>query len=1262
MKTLVVLIALAAAIPIHGAVSGSVLTTEGAPLPNARVTAFRPVPQMRALVEYTQGRQPAALASSVTDQKGAFVLDVAGDGLIDLHVDADGFAPADVLTALDEPVGTIAMRSAATKSGQVTASGKPVSNAFVVAVPARGLPLFATTDAQGRYRLPDPQTWAQMIVVRHPDFMPAGHPATSLDFSLEPGQDIHGKVLDANGKPAAGAAIDIGQIMTATSADDGTFVIRHAPRQAGSVRARTASGTAVIPFTAGTPVLKLMPVARISGVVRDASKVALSGITVMVVGGRTAEVTVTDARGAFALSGLPRDNYQLLANGDPVYSTGSAKIDATVGDTTQDLVATKQTILEGIVRDAENKPVEGAAISMLYEVTGSLMVMPAEIVTAADGRFRLRQQIESEMKLRIAAVKPGVPPGISAYVRNRTPVAIAIPKGVAVEGVVAGPDKKPLAGVRVEPMIGMSGPEMRGETPGTAWATTDEAGRFHGNLTDTTKALTFAKQGYVSAQQVVEIAKGMEPLRVALTRSLAVRGHVVNKDGSPAGDVTIAVAEKMAMSSPDGSFAIEGLSAGGSLELRFGRAMGGMQEQVVTVPADDLKLVLPAMRSIHGRVVDAVTGAPVEKFTVEAVRGNGNSHFPQPFESPAGEFSVEAAEGEVRLNVAAAGFTEAKNVLVPLTGVEPLSVKLSRGRTLRGSVVDEKGQPLAAVTVNSGAGRGLSEEQQPQTRPDGSFEIRGLSFDDETRVSFEKSGYLKAERKVAAGRDDIILDLTLRRGISFSGRVLDHAGAAAAGVSVEASSAGHGADYVSAQTDASGAFQFDALAPARYDFKAEREETAERGAAKDIDVEKTHELIIRLEARPSATVFGHVAGIDPSQSMQRSVFASNAEGDSSMAILDLSGNYRIEKAPVGLVSVQATSYGRSGSKSSAKVTVEVQPGAEVRADLAYPTQVALRGHVTRAGAPVGGATIRFSGQNDQNALTAPDGAYETMIDPGEYDVTIAAGQSALPFAKHITVEQASEIDLRIAGASIIATVLDSGSSEPIAGATVTIAPLGETHTAGSGTTGPEGIAAIDVAQGTEVTVVASRRGYANASSDLTASGTASVVLRLVRSPGAVIRVVDVRDGRTLSGNVIARSAAGGVVASADQTDPDGTVTLPLAAGTYRFSASAEGYGSHTLSALVPAGEIRLPLPRGGNLAIKSNVDAAGSARLIQPDGEEYVRCWCSGIAKIKLDGRVTLVDRIAPGPYVLEVTVTNGKPKRFPVSIVEGQTMTVPID
>jgi hypothetical protein len=189
--------------------------------------------------------------------------------------------------------------------------------------------------------------------------------------------------------------------------------------------------------------------------------------------------------------------------------------------------------------------------------------------------------------------------------------------------------------------------------------------------------------------------------------------------------------------------------------------------------------------------------------------------------------------------------------------------------------------------------------------------------------------------------------------------------------------------------------------------------------------------------------------------------------------------------------------------------------------------------------------------------------------------------------------------------------------------------------------------------------VISKKGYATALADLPKSSSPAEV-SLVRSEGAIVRLVDARDGRTLKGNVVARDDAGRVVANnGGETSADGTVTMPVVPGSYRFSASASSYGSQTVRATVPAGEVRIALPRGGKLIVLSKNDVHGKARLIQPDGEEYVLCWCSGIADIVIKGRRTEIDAIAPGSYLLEVALDGAKPQRIPVSVIEGESMTV---
>jgi hypothetical protein len=182
-------------------------------------------------------------------------------------------------------------------------------------------------------------------------------------------------------------------------------------------------------------------------------------------------------------------------------------------------------------------------------------------------------------------------------------------------------------------------------------------------------------------------------------------------------------------------------------------------------------------------------------------------------------------------------------------------------------------------------------------------------------------------------------------------------------------------------------------------------------------------------------------------------------------------------------------------------------------------------------------------------------------------------------------------------------------------------------------------------------------GYAGANVE----GKSPAIVKLTRADGALVRLVDARDGRTLTGDATARDAAGHLLASGSRDGPDGSLRIAVAPGTYRFSGFAAGYGSATVTAEVPSNEVRIPLPRAGRLILVSSSELRGTARLIQPDGEEYVRCWCDGEPEIRISERATLIDSVAPGTYTLEITPNGGKARQYPVSVIEGQMVTVAI-
>lgn len=1266
-RVLVVAIATAVAPSLFASITGLVLAPDGAPAANVRVAAFRPLSPYQSLPVAISG-ELVPLTTTKTDARGTFSIDVGGLGLVDIHVDAEGFAPVDRIVATDEPAGTIALVAARPVEGKVMADGKPVIGAIVLGIGEQGVPIVARTDSSGVYRLPNPAVWAQVIVVEHPDFAIAAHQPSSLDFSLNRGREVRGRVVDSNGRPVPSAKVDINRILFATTAADGTFTIPHVQAEVAVIRARVQNAAAVELLAAGSPSLKLKTAAHVNGTVRDTEKRPLSGITVLLsTGERFGDSTVTDDKGAFAFEGVPPGKHSLDAGGGSVFTAEPAEVNVTERDVAKiDVTAQRQQAIDGFVRNEDGSVASGASIGVMYSVTAgdfarSVTLMTQE-VSGADGKFRIRVG-DASSKFRIIAVKPGLPPAYSsetAVQATRKPLTLTIPSGMAITGLVLGPDKKPVAGVEVDPVLSgaeqfdMAGAPARAHR---AWTATGADGRFEGRLAPGNTPLAFAKKGYVTNRQVLEIRPGMRSIEISLTQGATIRGRVLRSDGEPAAEIPVMIEEAVTgvTSASDGSFSVEGLEPGVHV-VRFGRTM--MQQQTVRAPADSVRLVLSATRTIHGRVIDAGSNVPIPKFTITYGTRENEWGPPQPFDSENGEFSLDVPESELNISVSADGFVSAK--ISAAKNPEPLIIGLSHGRTIRGHVVDEQGAALAAVQIDS---QKTMAQSPLESGTDGTFEIHGIGFDEDVIIDFRKEGYVTARQKLGAGHDDAAVAITMRRGISVTGRVADAAGSAVANAQVSATSAVFGAEPVTAATDAVGAFHFDGLAPARYDFQVDQSEEGLSGKVRDVDVEKVRQVTIRVDKHATATVTGHVNGID-STAIVRTVSVTGVEGESKTATIDADGNYRITSAPVGVVEVQARLSDGRRMRSTKSVSVELSPNSEARVDLNVTSQVLLRGHVFRATDPLPNVGINFSGggSNYFNATAGPEGAYDLNVDPGEYDVSITAAEGQqLPFRQHIVVSNGAEIDFRIDSASQAVIVVDAQSDQPIAGAKITAARRGETHPISEVSSAHDGTASLELPRGEPVTITATAAGFANSSADAT-GGEAAVMLRLLRAAGAVVRIIDRRDGRTLSGYVIARDAAGRLVASANEADPDGTVTLPLAAGPYQFSASAEEYGSHTVAAEIPSSEIRIPLPRGGKLALRADNGLTGSARLIQPDGEQYVRCWCNGIAEIRIQGRMTLVDRISPGPYTLEVVPTGGKPKSFPVTVIEAQTVTIPID
>jgi len=261
------------------------------------------------------------------------------------------------------------------------------------------------------------------------------------------------------------------------------------------------------------------------------------------------------------------------------------------------------------------------------------------------------------------------------------------------------------------------------------------------------------------------------------------------------------------------------------------------------------------------------------------------------------------------------------------------------------------------------------------------------------------------------------------------------------------------------------------------------------------------------------------------------------------------------------------------------------------------------------------------------------------VAPGPYRVSVA-GNSVSYETEYVAAESGA-FDIDVTGGALRGRAVDAGTAAPIPGVDVSLWPMGgnENHPVTSLQTGAQGGFDAPLLREGRYRVVTAKKGYGQQAREveLARGATADLLFELQPADGVSVKVTDARDGRTLEAIVVVRDRAKRIVANQHAgTDADGAVIIPLADGPYLLSTSASGYGTATLPITAPGKGVQVGLTPGGTLVIESPRNLRGRIRLMQPDGEEYIRCWCNGIADIKLEGRRTTVDHVAPGNYTID--------------------------
>ena len=1306
-------------LPALAAVTGTVMTPDGAPVSGARVSIYAlETTEARRVRLLSDAPQAVPLASTQTDARGNWTLESPKDPTAELRISAAGYDPVQRRIERDEEVGAIALLKAETKQGTIRAGGKPVAGA-TVSLGYSGAEYVTTTDAEGRYEAPDVKR-LRAITVIHPSWaidqetFNNAAPATALSRTLNAGTTISGRVVAADGTtPVAKATITVDGWPLAVSADDGTFSVAHAPAkwntviaQAGSLIAMRASGGEK------SLTLRLAKPSTVTGRVIDAkTKLPVHGASVRVVirGPRMGDgwMAVSDPKGNYSVS-VPPGSYLATAM-HPAYSVASLDVSVTAGQqVTKDFNATPLARVSGVVMSEDRTPLAAASVvgeeEASFGIPARPMLMRDSItVSGPDGRFSTR--VQSDVELRIRASRKGLPPTKSEALRltpgeRKSGVVITIPNGIPVTGKVTDREGRPLSGVAIgaaEVAGGARGGMMRQMIVLGAPTAEDEPvrtgsdGTFTIRVKEGTYDFSFRREGYSTRLVRGHTISLSSPAEVNATLDPAVEitGRVV-RGGNGVEGVNISTFSDLgvgasAVTAPDGSFTLSNLSAG-EIRANLRKETEFIQEtRTLTAPSQNLVIEIPKGTTVAGRVIDKETRKPVGAFQagITTSRGGGGMIMMTPaalrnFTNDDGSFTLENVPvGAVNLVANAPGYAQARMNLTleegkPQTGI---TLELDAGTKVTGKVTGPDGSPLSGVTVRAmstmraGGAFAMMSGKQGITDAQGEYSLEAVEPTDEA-LEFSHAKYVGTRKEITVKGKEMRVDAQLSSGQRVSGMVVTEAGAPVADAEVDAMASAGG--FRTARTDANGQFTFDSLVPSRYRFSASKQGFAD---ARVDDVDISAGTPVRLVLRIGGTLYGQVRGLSAEELQSAMVEARGSDGFATASI-DASGNFRMEGAPTGSVRVSAVS-GRMGTrKSSTPQTVTLAAGESQHLTIEFRSDTVIRGRVTRNRKPLSSTNVTFTPKRGGSmasgtATTDEQGNYTVSgLEPGEYSVFVIDMQRFSPYQTSYEVRGSANFDIDFMANALRGRVLEGATNDPIADARVSFRATAAEGFRGERamTTDVNGTFTFDnVAPGT-YTVSADKAGFGNAMTELVVSDSSpsEVELRLSKSAGVTLKVVDARNGQPVNASVFVYDTAGRFVQDTGLrfggVDSPADVKLSLAGGSYLATVFAMGYAPVSVRLTSP-GSQTVGLTPGGKIVLRSSKTERQRIRLLDASGNLYPR----------IPNRVPAMDlppspaeiplnNIAPGSYTLQILTNNDTTVVQSIPVTVAEAVTVPVD
>ena len=675
---------------------------------------------------------------------------------------------------------------------------------------------------------------------------------------------LEGLVLGPDDQPYGGAIVEVSTTppRQATSGPDGAFafdgLLARSYRLVAHGRAGVAGPvTARLGAKTDPVILHLRGGATLEVTVLGPDARPLDGATVELRGDE--RVTEPAPGGHATLSPVVPGFYEVDASA-PGVAPASRRM-RIAGHARVQLQLERGAPVSGRVVDAAGAPVAGARVVPVGG--GELRRRPdpraAAAISGPDGAWRIAALPAGSF--RFVATDPVHAAGTSQLitldgVTPKTDVVVALAPGAVVRGRVVDTAHQPVAGARVVIAPGWRG---RGRGRGGPVVLTaprqtysDAQGAFvvRGLPRGALVASAVAEQGASSPVDVDTSAGDASGVEIALDRTAAIAGVVVDLDGQPVeGAQVAAYAADFArgprrgggdpeLTDAGGAFRIAGLApgayhviasrsglAGGPWGRRGARGMDGAEAQAGD---EHVRIVLPPEGGVKGTLQLSDGTAPAA-FTASV--GQDIEAFVQP------AFELDGLPpGAARLTLTGPSFDDKvlDVTIEPGKTLDLGTIVVARGRRIAGTVV-AAGQPVAGATIYAGrqimgggatndsplAGMAFGQATKTTTSgADGSFVLAGFGDGDLAVIADQPSVGRSTPRLVGAADPDqtqLVLELEPYGAIAGA---LRQAGQPIAGTPVTVQSASTpGAVYV-VTSGADGAYRFDRLAPDTYKVSA----------------------------------------------------------------------------------------------------------------------------------------------------------------------------------------------------------------------------------------------------------------------------------------------------------------------------------------------------------------------------------------------------------------------------------------------------------